>query len=116
MADSAKECSTAEICAAREADPLYSAYQVDKDYKYYIDNWYLEMDLLCTSTASIGFLVTAFYIGFVIGGLFSTMPDKYGRKWSLMFGLMLSCISQSGMLISSNYWVRYAMFFLAGLS
>ena len=61
-------------------------------------------------------MVTAYYIGFAIGGIFCTWPDKYGRKWSCMFGLLLSAISQTVMITSANYWVRFAMFFLSGLS
>jgi MFS family permease len=51
------------------------------------------MDLKCKKSAEIGFLITAYFIGYVIGGLFCTFPDKYGRKKSLIFGLCLSCIA-----------------------
>ena len=51
------------------------------------------MDLLCMSSARIGFLITAYYIGFAVGGFFCTWPDKYGRKFSVMFGLVLAAIS-----------------------
>jgi len=74
------------------------------------------MDLMCTSATTIGMLVTVYYICFAIGGLFCTFPDKYGRKKSLMFGLAISLVSQTVMLYSSDFWVRLAMFGLAGLS
>ena len=75
------------------ANPLYNSYEVDTSYQYYLNNWYLEMDLLCMSSARIGFLITAYYIGFAVGGFFCTWPDKYGRKFSVMFGLVLAAIS-----------------------
>lgn len=74
------------------------------------------MDLMCTAAATIGLLVSTYYVGFAIGGLFCTLPDKYGRKKSLMFGLVLSVISQTVMIVSSDFWVRLSMFFVAGLS
>ena len=45
-------------------------YKVDKSYEYYIENWYLEMDLMCVSKSTIGLIVTAYYIGFASGALF----------------------------------------------
>lgn len=74
------------------------------------------MDLMCMSVAKIGFMITAYYIGFALGGLCFTFPDTYGRKKSLIFGLVLATISQTVMIISHNYWVRFAMFGLSGLS
>ena len=88
-----RQCNSNEICLAREADPLYSAYEVDKSYQYYLNNWYLEMDLLCMTPATIGLMISAYYIGFAIGGLFCAWPDKYGRRLSCMFGLLLASIS-----------------------
>jgi len=61
-------------------------------------------------------LITAYYIGFAVGGLGFTFPDTYGRKKSLIFGLVLSIISQTVTIASTNYWVRFAMFGLSGLS
>lgn len=109
-------CSTEEICMRREADADYSDYMVDKSYKYYLENWVTEMDLMCMSAATIGIMITAYYVGFAIGGLFFTMPDNYGRKFSLIFGLFLACISQTVMIFVPNFWMRFAMFGLSGLS
>ena len=64
----------------------------------------------------IGRIITAYYIGFAIGGLFFAFPDRYGRKKSLIFGLVLATISQTVMIIVPNYWMRFAMFGLSGLS
>ena len=74
-------------------DPGYSDFIVDTSYQYYLKNWQSEMDLLCMTPATIGLMITAYYIGFAIGGLFFAFPDKYGRKKSLMIGLFLACIS-----------------------
>ena len=83
---------------------------------YYLENWYTEMDLMCMSAGTIGLMITAYYIGFAIGGLCFTLPDNYGRKKSVIFGLFLATVSQTVMIFSTNYWVRFAMFGLSGLS
>ena len=74
------------------------------------------MDLMCMTPAAIGFLITAYYIGFAVGGLFFAFPDKHGRKKSLILGLIMATISQAVMIFCTNYWMRFAMFFLSGLS
>lgn len=61
-------------------------------------------------------MIAAYYIGFALGGLFFALPDTHGRKQSLIFGLILATVSQTVMILSSNYWVRFAMFGLSGLS
>ena len=83
---------------------------------YYLKNWYTEMDLVCMKSSTIGMMITAYYIGFALGGLFFAFPDKYGRKWSCMMGLLISCVSQTAMIVSSNYWMRLFMFGVMGFS
>ena len=50
-ADGYEQCTAKEICLQREVDPLFNDFKVDTSYQYYIKNWFLEMDLLCMSTA-----------------------------------------------------------------
>jgi len=89
---------------------------VDTSYQYYMYNWFLEMDLKCLTTASISLLITAYYVGFSVGGLLFGFPDKYGRKKSLIMGLGMSCVAQTVTIFVPNFWVRFAMFGLNGLS
>ena len=51
------------------------------------------MDLLCTPAARIGLMITAYYIGFAIGGLMFNFPEKYGRKNSVLIGMAISCVA-----------------------
>ena len=68
-------------------------YKVDKSYEYYIENWYLEMDLMCVSKSTIGLIVTAYYIGFASGALFYQWPEKYGRKFPMQLGMAVSLVA-----------------------
>lgn len=48
------ECSVQEICDARtlakeSGGTVPFSYKVDTSYDYYLENWYTEMDLMCTS-------------------------------------------------------------------
>ena len=92
-------------------------WKADSKNEYFIYNWFYEMPgLKCMTTQEIGFMVTAYFIGFAANGLFSTMPDKYGRKKSTFMAMIASCAAQTVMLLSHNYFVRTAMFFIMGLS
>ena len=74
------------------------------------------MDLKCMPAARIGLMITAYFIGFAINGLFFTVPDRIGRKKSIMIVMITSCLAQTIMLFVSNFYVRSAMFFIMGLS
>ena len=51
------------------------------------------MDLVCASAATtVGLMVTVYFVGFAIGGLLYTLPDKLGRKKALLVGGLLSAL------------------------
>ena len=87
------ECTSSQICKARNDPDSTLTYKVDRNYAYYLENWYLQMDLVCTPPATIGLVITAYYIGFAVGGLFFSFPEKYGRKRSVIFGMVISLVS-----------------------
>ena len=48
-----------DICTARETgEVLNFIYKVDTSYEYYLNNWYVEMDLMCVPSASISLMYT----------------------------------------------------------
>ena len=109
-------CPNEYICSNKENMTYGEDYTVDTSYEYYLKNWFLEMDLLCMPATTIGFMITAYYIGFAVGGLFFAFPDKYGRKTSIIFGLSIALFGQVLMLLIPNYWVRMGGYFILGLS
>ena len=80
-----RECSAEEICAAREAGSDME-YKVDESYEYYLNNWYLQMDLTCTSESVILSLLSWSSIGCLASIIFATLLDKIGRKKTMFFG------------------------------
>jgi len=73
------------------------------------------MGLHCKTPAQIAYLVSVYFIGYVVGTCFYFLPDKIGRKKSIIGSLSLNLISEAVMLWSSNYYVRMAGFFFQGM-
>ena len=48
---------------------------VDKNYEYYFNNWYVQMNLMCMPVFQIGFLVSAYFIGYAVGAFAFALPD-----------------------------------------
>jgi len=73
------------------------------------------MDMVCMPSSQISRIIAVYFIGFALGGLLFPLPDKYGRRFSLIFGLTTNLACQYGIVFSSNYWVRTACFGGIGL-
>lgn len=76
---------------------------MDTTFEYYINNWYLEMDLKCIESADIGIMISAYFLGSAATGLFFTVPDQIGRKKSLFIVMVLSCVAQTVMIFVPNF-------------
>ena len=72
------------------------------------------MDLVCVPASKIGMMISAYFIGFIVGGLFYALPDKYGRRKAMIFGTVLACLAQCLLLLSHTILARSAGFFLLG--
>ena len=106
-----------DICAARETgEPLNFTFKVDTSYEYYLNNWYVEMDLMCTSSTKISLMYTQFFIGTIFGGLLAVIPDRIGRKKSVIGGMAVSIAAQTVMLFVPNLIVRSVCFFVMGFA
>ena len=74
------------------------------------------MDLVCMAPATIGLMITAYYIFFAVGGAGFNLPEKYGRKYSVIASMFVSLVSMTVMIYSPNYYARMAAFAGMGLS
>jgi len=61
-------------------------------------------------------MITAYFIGFAMNGLLSTIPDLIGRKKTILYSMIVSCFAQTVMLFVPNFYVRTLMFFVMGLT
>lgn len=76
-------CSNEMICELRQ-NGGFVQYKQDTSYEFYLENWYAQMDMMCMSFSEIGFIFTLYYIGFGIGGVLFPMPDRIGRRKTLL--------------------------------
>ena len=92
-------------------------YRVDQSYEYYLNNWYAQMNLVCTSMVPMNFMMSARYIAYGISGfiLFS-IPDNYGRKWTTAITGAVMIFAQLLMIFVPTYEARLIGFILFGVA
>ena len=109
------ECSAEEICTAKDAgSPL--TYTVDESYEYYMNNWYVQMDLLCTPESSVSQILSWNLFGSFFSIVFSALPDSLGRKKSMHIGMIINLISQLVVIYATSIPARAIGFFVEGLT
>ena len=74
------------------------------------------MDLMCTPKNKISLMFMMFFVGTISGAFLAAIPDRIGRKKSVIGGMIFSLLAQTMMLFIPNYIVRTAGFFLLGIS
>ena len=110
-------CLVEDICAARESgQPLDFTYKVDTSYEYYMNNWYVEMDLMCTPLTQISLMYMWYFVGTISGGVLAVLPDRIGRKKSVIGGMLVSLAAQTVMLLVPSILVRSICFFVMGVA
>ena len=63
------QCSAESICSAKQDPQSTLVYKVDTSYDYYIDNWFLQMDLMCVSKSNIEIFECPYYPIFLIDSI-----------------------------------------------
>lgn len=105
-----------DICPALEAGSSVD-YRVDTSYEYYLNNWYVEMDLVCASKVKTNFMISAQYIAYGIAGLLLfPMPDRFGRKASMLINFGVHLVAQYVIIFMPSYQARLIGFLFYGLS
>ena len=103
-------CSKDFICHRKNIDDGFM-YKADTSEEGYFNNWVFKFDMLCRSHEQIGMLGSAFFIGVIFGLI--TIPgiaDIFGRKNPFIFTLMVSCVAQLGLIITTDF--NWAVFFM----
>ena len=78
-----RACFKQEICANQQ-NPNFE-YQLDRSYAFTLENWFTQLNWICTPTYSIDLIATLFFIGLGAGAfLISWLPEKIGRKPTLL--------------------------------
>ena len=90
-------------------------YKVDQSYQYYFDNWYVEMDLFCKAPVQIAMLASVYSFGYLISGFLFWVPDRLGRKRTVILSLTIAMTAETIMVFNPSYSVRMICFFITGL-
>lgn len=111
-----ESCSAEEvICPALSRGDENLQYEVDQSYEYYLNNWYVQMDLVCANKIRTNSMISFKYIAFGIAGLLLfAMPDRYGRKFSMVVNFAVHLAAQYLILFDSDYWARSFALILYG--
>ena len=97
-------CNKATICSRYPGEiregVSYRSIKSDPDY---LNNWVDKLALLCQPQHKIGFLGSSYFLG-IIGAMLvvPTLSDHFGRKNIFCMTMIISIISQYGLLISSS--------------
>lgn len=68
-----------------------------------MDNWVQKLDLLCESKERLGLLGSAFFVGILTAMIIiPQLSDYYGRKNIFIFTLVITIISQIGLMFSHS--------------
>ena len=75
------------------------------------------MDLVCANMLSINFMVSARFIAYGITGLLVfSVPDRFGRKWTLAITNFIMVVAQLLMIFVPTYEARFVGFVLFGVA
>ena len=59
----------------------------------YLDNWFLNLDLKCNTIASNNSILSFYFIGYGVGLIFYFLPDRLGRKRSLVYLSLMNIVA-----------------------
>ena len=75
------------------------------------------MDLVCASKVRTNSMISAQYIAFGIAGiLLFAMPDRYGRKFTMVLNFAVHLAAQYLILFDSDFWARSLGLILYGVA
>ena len=90
---------------------------MDESYRYYLNNWYVQMDLVCANKVQTNSMISAKYVAYGIAGLLLfAMPDRYGRKFTMVLNFAVHLAAQYLILFDSEYWARATGLILYGVA
>ena len=88
-------CDVEQVCQAIEEGPEKSqiTYRLDTSYENYVQNWYSQMNLGCMSPTAGAQILSFFFLASICVGLFAFIPDRLGRKKTVLGALALSLLA-----------------------
>ena len=113
-----ESCSAkTDICPRLETGDSQIEYRVDTSYEYYLNNWYVQMDLVCANKVQTNAMISAQYVAFGVAGfLFFSTPDRFGRKPAMLVNYAIHMLAQYLLIFVPTYNARAISLLLYGLT
>ena len=82
-----------------------------------LNNWFIQLDLTCTSKAKIGLIGSMQFVGWAIASIFiPRLADIYGRKWVYIGSMTLQLLSMVATFFSTSIVTTIVIMFFLGFS
>jgi len=78
----------------------------------YLENWFVEYDLMCTSKTDVNKIVSLFFFGYLFGVGIFFLPDSFGRKFTMNIILPFYIISAYLTAFGNSMEIKGLGFFL----
>ena len=105
-------CSAVYICEMRGLIGL--EYKPDTASARYLNNWYVQNDLVCQSKFEVAKVLSWYFISQIFGASLFFLPDSFGRKKSMNFLLVFNVIGIYIVTFYSSSLMKSIGFFLMG--
>ena len=70
-------------------------YEINKKQPYYFKNWFEHLNLTCVGSTNVALVISAYFVGYVIGIYLIEMSSKFGRKGALKMILPVYILGSS---------------------
>ena len=113
-----RSCTVQDVCSLRKQESLQTIanlhYVPKTDSEYYLNNWFIQMDATCATAEELNFIISAGFLGFVLGAFLFPVPDQIGRKKTMTL-IVLPYIVTFGMVAyGTNVTVKTFGMFMQG--
>ncbi|CAI2362935.1 unnamed protein product [Moneuplotes crassus] len=108
------ECEVEDICQGgvlKDRDLWRPDYTDSKSFR----NWMTDMELYCYSEFMIGLIGSIIFVGFVLSGIVLKVGDRFGRKKTIISGVIINMMACFVLYFWRNLYVIYVVLLLCGV-
>ena len=104
-----------EICPAIKAGQIIE-FKLDESNPLYLRNWQDNPDIMCRDVYELSLIPAMYAMSYAVGGVFFFMPDKVGRRLTMLIFSIVSMVAQLAIYFSPVFMVKVAAFGVYGLA
>ena len=108
-------CTRQQICLNNFENNDNLRYEINKKQPYYFKNWFEHLNLTCVGSTNVALVISAYFVGYVIGIYLIEMSSKFGRKGALKMILPVYILGSSITVFSQSLTLKALGFFIQGV-